>query len=352
LRYGETLTIAQGDELKKAFGSDEAVAMIKLLMTNTKALGSNINALANTHGMGKAEQMAASMTDQWQRLEAVWFAIRASAFGQLTPAINDVISHIVDAGGVMLRWTKLFPNLTKAISTVVLAVAGFAALGGVMAILSALGGLFAALAWPVFLVGAAIGALVLWWDPIKAFAQGLISTLGPAISQVFEPWAEILPVIWDGISSVISKIGEFFGATNEATGAFSNMTEMGKSAGTILGSIFKVLYSPIWAIGKAIKWVLEMFDKLPGVNLDVGSIPELSMPSAENINAPLARYRQGDHNSIPSGGLGQQLIQANAAATIANQKPSKALHIGEVHMHNQNPMTPEQMAENAWLETP
>ena len=245
-------------------------------------------------------------------------------------------------------------------------------------ILSALGGLFAALAWPVFLVGAAIGALVLWWDPIKAFAQGLISTLGPAISLVFEPWAEILPVIWDGISSVISKIGEFFGATNEATGAFSNMTEMGKSAGTILGSIFKVLYSPIWAIGKAIKWVLEMFDKLPGVNIDVGSLPELSMPELtiptmrplmmpvipqvmnmptperqlETVNAPLARYRQGDQNSIPSGGLGQQLIQANAAAAIANQKPSKALHIGEVHMHNQNPMTPEQMAENAWLETP
>ncbi|WP_236565157.1 phage tail tape measure protein [Aeromonas salmonicida] len=422
LRYGETMTIAQGDELKKAFGSDEAVAMIKLLMTNTKALGSNINALANTHGMGKAEQMAASMTDQWQRLEAVWFAIRASAFGQLTPAINDVISHIVDVGGVMLRWTKLFPNLTKAVSTVVLAVAGFAALGGVMTILSALGGLFAAIAWPVLLVGAAIGALVLWWDPIKAFAQGLISTLGPAISQVFEPWAEILPVIWDGISSVISKIGEFFGATNEATGAFSNMTEMGKSAGTILGSIFKVLYSPIWAIGKAIKWVLEMFEKLPGVKIDVGSVPELSMPEftmptmtpltmpvipqelsmpeftiptmtpltmpaipqvlsmpeftvptmtpltmpvipqvlsmptperqLETVNASLASYRQGEQNSIPSGGLGKQLILANAAATTANQKPSKALHIGEVHMHNQNPMTPEQMAESAWLETP
>ena len=81
------------------------------------------------------------------------------------------------------------------------------------------------------------------------------------------------------------------------------------------------------------------------------SMPDLSMPNQQNINAPLASYRQGGQSSIPSGGLGQQLIQANAAATTANQKPAQALHIGEVHMHNQNPMTPEQMAENAWLET-
>lgn len=352
VRYGDTLTIAQSDELKKAFGSDEAVAMIKLLMTNTNALGKNINALANTHGMGKAEQMAASMTDQWMRLEGVWFALRASAFGKLTPAINDVISHVVDAGGVLLRWTNIFPNLTKVVSATALAFAGFAVLGGAVTIVSALGGAIAAIAWPVMLVGSAIGALVMWWDPIKAFAQGLLSTLGPAVSAVFQPWAEILPVIGSGISSVISTIAGFFGATNEAAGAFSNMTEMGMSAGTVLGSIFKVLYSPIWAIGKAIKWVLEMFDKLPGVNLDVGSIPDLSMPMVENINAPLTRYRQGGQNSIPSGGLGQQLIQATVAATASNQKPPKAMHIGEVHNHFQNPMTPEQMAENAWLETP
>ena len=80
-RYGDTLSVAEGDELKKAFGSDEAVSMIKLLMTNTKGLATNINALANTHGMGKAEQMAAAMTDQWQRVEQAWFAIRAAAFG-------------------------------------------------------------------------------------------------------------------------------------------------------------------------------------------------------------------------------------------------------------------------------
>ncbi|SPT64880.1 hypothetical protein [Aeromonas salmonicida] len=101
---------------------------------------------------------------------------------------------------------------------------------------------------------------------------------------------------------------------------------------------------------------------IPGIDIDTSKLvmPDLSLPMSaqllaqpqtERINAPLASYRQQDQSAVPAGGLGQQLIQANAAASSTNQKPTKALHIGEVHMHNQNPMTPEQMAENAWLET-
>ncbi len=353
VRYGETLTVAGSDELKKAFGSDEAVSMIKLLMSNTKGLATSINALGNTHGMGKAEMMAAAMTDQWQRVESAWFAIRASAFSTVLPTINKVVGAFADGGAVVLRWTKLFPNLTKAISYTVIAIAGLGAFAGLWAILSGVGAVLAALAWPILAVGAAIAALVLWWEPIKAFFSGLITAMAPAISTIFEPWAAILPVIWDGVSSLIGIIGEWLGTTDEASGAFTNMIALGEAAGTILGTVFKLLLSPIWAVGKAIQWVLEKLNILPGVNLDIGSsMPDLSMPNPDNINAPLARYRQGGQSGIPSGGLGQQLIQANAAATTANQKPAKALSIGEVHNHFQNPMTPEQMAENAWLETP
>ena len=105
-------------------------------------------------------------------------------------------------------------------------------------------------------------------------------------------------------------------------------------------------------LGKSIDWLSDKLNMIPGVNIEAGAMPDLNLPNPENINAPLARYRQSGQSNIPSGGIGQQLIQANAAATTANQKPAKVLHIGEVHMTSQNPMTPEQMAENAWLETP
>jgi TP901 family phage tail tape measure protein len=129
-RYGETLSVAEGDELKKAFGSDEAVAMVKLLMTNTKALSTNINALGNTHGMGKAEQMAASMTDQWERVTQGWFAIRAAAFGVVLPAINKVVGVFADGADTVLRWTHLFPNLTRAVSYALLAIVGLGMVTG------------------------------------------------------------------------------------------------------------------------------------------------------------------------------------------------------------------------------
>lgn len=381
LRYGETLSVAEGDELKKAFGSDEAVAMIKLLMTNTKALSTNINALANTHGMGKAEQMAASMTDQWQRVEQGWFAIRAAAFGVVLPAINTVVGAFADGANDVLRWTHLFPNLTKVISYAALAFIGLGVVTGAWLLLVGmaqlavvgLGIVFGALAWPILAVVAAIAALVMWWEPIKAFFSGLISAMAPAISTVFEPWAAILPVIWDGVSSLIGIIAQWLGTTNEASGAFTNMIALGEAAGTILGTVFKLLLSPIWAVGKAIQWVLEKLNVLPGVDLDISSsMPDLTMPTMqpltipvmpgvmnvpaqerqqEVINAPLARYRQQEQSAVPSGGLGKQLIQANAAATTTNQKPAKAMHIGEVHNHFTNPITPGEMEQEMWMTT-
>jgi hypothetical protein len=335
--------------------------MIKLLMTNTKALSTNINALASTHGMGKAEQMAAAMTDQWQRVEQGWFAIRAAAFGVVLPAINTVVGAFADGATDVLRWTHLFPNLTKVISYAALAFIGLGVVTGAWLLLVGmaqlavvgLGIVFGALAWPILAVVAAIAALVMWWEPIKAFFSGLITAMAPAISTIFEPWAAILPVIWDGVSSLIGIIGEWLGTTDEASGAFTNMIALGEAAGTILGTVFKLLLSPIWAVGKAIQWVLEKLNILPGVNLDIGSsMPDLSMPSPENINAPLASYRQGGQSSIPSGGLGQQLIQANAAATTANQKPTKAMHIGEVHNHFQNQVSPGEMEQELWMTTP
>lgn len=77
-------------------------------------------------------------------------------------------------------------------------------------------------------------------------------------------------------------------------------------------------------LGKSIDWLVDKLNMIPGINIEAGSMPDLNLPNPENINAPLARYRQGNQNSIPSGGLGQQLIQANAAATAANQKPGKS----------------------------
>ncbi|WP_392463114.1 phage tail tape measure protein [Aeromonas dhakensis] len=371
-KYGETMSVAEGDELKKAFGSDEAVAMIKLLMTNTKGLATNINALANTHGMGKAEQMAAAMTDQWERVTQAWFAIRAAAFGVVLPAINAVVGVFADSATTVLRWTHLFPNLTKVISYALLAIVGLSMVTGtwmLVAGVAKLATLGLGIAWsvimaPLNLLKAGLVAfraimlavnIAMYANPVGLIIAGIVLLIGAVAAVIY---------YWDDLKQTLADWGVFDAVQAMIDGAAAGWASFMQ----LLADL-----SPFQLLGKAVDWLIDKLNMIPGVNIELGSMPDLTMPTMtpltmpvmpgvmnmptqeqqrETVNAPLARYRQQDQSKVPSGGLGQQLIQANAAATTANQKPAKSLHIGEVHITNQNPMTPEQLAENAWLETP
>ncbi|WP_421152599.1 phage tail tape measure protein [Aeromonas dhakensis] len=371
-KYGETMSVAEGDELKKAFGSDEAVAMIKLLMTNTKGLATNINALANTHGMGKAEQMAAAMTDQWERVTQAWFAIRAAAFGVVLPAINAVVGVFADSATTVLRWTHLFPNLTKVVSYALLAIVGLSMVTGtwmLVAGVAKLATLGLGIAWsvimaPLNLLKAGLVAfraimlavnIAMYANPVGLIIAGIVLLIGAVAAVIY---------YWDDLKQTLADWGVFDAVQAMIDGAAAGWASFMQ----LLADL-----SPFQLLGKAVDWLIDKLNMIPGVNIELGSMPDLTMPTMapltmpvmpgvmnmptqeqqrETVNAPLTRYRQQDQSKVPSGGLGQQLIQANAAATTANQKPAKSLHIGEVHITNQNPMTPEQMAENAWLETP
>ena len=371
-RYGETLTVAGSDELKKAFGSDEAVSMIKLLMSNTQGLATSINALANTHGMGKAEQMAAAMTDQWERVTQAWFAIRAAAFGVVLPAINAVVGVFADGATTVLRWTHLFPNLTKVISYALLAIVGLSMVTGtwmLVAGVAKLATLGLGIAWsvimaPLNLLKAGLVAfraimlavnIAMYANPVGLIIAGIVLLIGAVAAVIY---------YWDDLKQTLADWGVFDAVQAMIDGAAAGWDSFMQ----LLADL-----SPFQLLGKAVDWLIDKLNMIPGVNIELGSMPDLTMPTMapltmpvmpgvmnmpiqeqqrETVNAPLARYRQQDQSKVPSGGLGQQLIQANAAATTANQKPAKSLHIGEVHITNQNPMTPEQLAENAWLETP
>lgn len=323
-RYGETLSVAEGDELKKAFGSDEAVAMVKLLMNNTKGLATSINALGNTHGMSEVEKMAASMTDQWQRVEQGWFAIRAAAFGVVLPAINAVVSVFADGANDVLRWTHIFPNLTKVISYAVLAIVGLGMVTGAWMLLAGLANL------------ATIGLGIAWtiiMAPLNLLKAGLVAFRAILLAVNIAMYANPIGLIIAGIVLLIGAVAAVIYYWDDLKKTFADW------------GVFKLL-------GKSIDWLIDKLNMIPGVNIEAGSMPDLNLPNPENLNAPLARYRQGNQSNIPSGGIGQQLIQANATATTANQKPAKAMHIGEVHNHFQNPMTPGEMEQEMWMTTP
>lgn len=323
-KFGETLDGIDIGKIQAAFG-ETATPVILNLLEKTDQLKGNINALANTHGMGKAEQMAAAMTDQWQRVEQAWFAIRAAAFGVVLPAINAVVGAFADGANDVLRWTHLFPNLTKLISYAALAIVGLSMVTGtwmLVAGVAKLATLGLGIAWSIIIA------------PLNLLKAGLVSFRAIMLAVNIAMYANPIGLIVAGIVLLIGAVAAVIYYWDDLKKTFSDW------------GVFQLL-------GKSIDWLIDKLNMIPGVNIEAGSMPDLNLPNPANINAPLARYREGGNGSgIPSGGLGQQLIQANAAATSANQKPAKALSIGEVHNYFQNPMTPEQMAENAWVETP
>ncbi|ELJ8739370.1 phage tail tape measure protein, partial [Vibrio cholerae] len=214
-KFGDTLDVAESDELKKAFGSDEAVSLIKLLMADTQGLAANIDSLGQTKGMGKAEQMAAAMTDQSQRLEASWFAIRAAAFSMVLPAFNAVTGSIADGLMWLTSMTSEYPVLTEVLSY---AAIGTLSLGGVVASLSLVMGIAKMMAG-----GWAVTTAVL----SGVFKVLRISTIAmTAATWLFNAalWANPITWIIAGIVALVAAVGAMIYWWNEIKASFADTT--------------------------------------------------------------------------------------------------------------------------------
>lgn len=245
-KYGETLDVAEGDALAKAFGSQEAVATVKLLMGNIDGLAGSINKLGNVKGMSKAEEMAAAMTDQSERLTQSWYVIRAAFGSAVLPAFNQFVGWIADMGKDVLWFTQTFPNLTRVLGYGAMVLLGLVAAGGAFTVMMGVGKMamttygVAAMAWAgintvltsglaslrgimlavniamyanpiglivagVVLAIAAVGALVYYWDDLVAtmssweWVQGLVSVFSDA-------WDSLKGMFIDYLNWYIDKL--------------------------------------------------------------------------------------------------------------------------------------------------
>lgn len=134
-KFGDTIEVAEGDALARAFGSKEAVATVKLLMNDINGLSGSINQLGQVKGMQQAEVMAAAMTDQSQRLAQSWYVIRAAFGSAILPAFNSFVGWIADMGIGLTNFTKEHPTLTKWLGYTAVALLGMVAAGGLFTLM-------------------------------------------------------------------------------------------------------------------------------------------------------------------------------------------------------------------------
>ncbi|WP_313327334.1 phage tail tape measure protein [Stutzerimonas balearica] len=364
-KFGDTLDVAESDALKKAFGSDEAVGLIKLLMTDTTGLANSMEQLGKVRGMEQATKMAKDMVDPWQQFMSLLRAIRI-VFGQvLLPVLRPVMEELVAGGDTLIRWTRLFPNITRLIGIATLVVFGLAAGIGAITFVVALAktawlGLSAV--WTIATAAAWLFNAALWANPITWVVVGLIA-LGVAIGAAI--------IYWDEITAAIMNTAAFQWVAAQLTALSDWFASMGGWSGMAKAawdSILAIFYG-------AINGLIAMLNKIPGVEIDAqfGAMPEVPaldatqppstpaidramrqalpsttpaapplvlapMPAAQaeqtqqRINEPLAGLAPQRATAVPPGGL------LTSIQNTSNQ--DKGTRVEKVEIHTGKAMSP------------
>ncbi len=286
-KYGETIDVTEGDELKKAFGSNEAVATINLLMNDIDGLGKSINDLGNVTGMQKAEEMASAMTDQSERLAQSWYVIRAAWGSAILPVFNDFVGMIADMGTGLVNFTEEFPTLTKYIGYGAVALLGLVAAGGLFTLIMGAGKM-AMVAWGV-------GAMA--WAGINAALTSGLSALRAVMFAVnLVMYANPIGLIVAGITLAIAAIGALVYYWDDLK---ATMSEWGWIKA--ISGIFSSVWGGIKSIfNDTMDWIIDKLNLIPGVDIEVTpEIAPIDKTVPENVKTP-APLMQFEQQAVPN----------------------------------------------------
>ncbi|MDL2195544.1 phage tail tape measure protein [Shewanella algae] len=327
-KYGDVLDVTESDALARAFGSQEAVATIKLLLADVNGLADSINMLGKVTGMEQAEQMAAAMTDQTERLTQSWYVVRAAFGSAILPTVNGFMGKIADLGKDVIWFTQMFPNLTKLLGYTALAVAGLVAAFGALTVVV---GIFNILASPIVLVTAAVIGLVAAIGFGIAYADELRSMLSGT------GWGDGLLAFIDDISVILGGLkDDWLGAVEPMMELLQNMSPVLQFVG---GVLLKGIAINLTMMGRALAWIIGLFADAIGMALKFGSavystvndvIGWFKGDSESTSSAPAMPKVDAiapTKANIPRGGLIQQMSNAS----------SKTTTFGDVIIQNPDP---------------
>lgn len=389
-RIGHFSTDEQFAILSDAFGSGEAVKLIQNLQSKTDALAQNVIDLDKNSSMDTAITMAKAMTDQSQRLENSWFAIRTAAFGMVLPAFNAVTGSMADGLMWLTSMTKEYPTLTTALSTVSIIALSF---GGVVASLSlvmgiakmmaggwavTMGTLSAALkimsvatqaltlkswllnaafwanpiTWLVVGIGAAAAAIWIFQDYIGAFLSGFIDGFIEAsgVTVLFQPLLQLFGLIGDAIGWVFGWLIQLFTPIDAASESLLGFASAGQLVGAIIGSVFRGILMPIEVVMTAIKQFISLINKIPGIDIDFDASVEQAVKVADAAGVSISEEPQIANSTLIDYKRPENTPQLSKnMVNNLNSSESRTTHnvrqYGDVYITPQGGMTPEQLAE-------
>ncbi|HFI9396572.1 TPA: phage tail tape measure protein [Vibrio parahaemolyticus] len=351
----EGLSGTEARTLLDEAGLGDGALMLTNLVNRADEFGSSLDALKQVKGLDAASDMAATMTDQWQRMEQGMFAIRAAIGSALLPSLVPLLSSLADGAQEIVEWTQLFPNITKwigyagitllsfvainglltmavgigkqAMASYILVTKGYGlAVAGVNSILKAfkvamLAANIAMMANPIGLVVgavvaaiAAVGALIYYWDDLKAsFGDTTwFQIIESALALIMLPFQTLFQFLKAGWQWVMSGFTD--------TSGFAFIGDMANSMKDMFAGVFNWITESLAGIWESVKGLV---DWIPGL----GSDEDLQVKSSSMNNA-------SPRLQVQPGG---------AAKNIANYQTSST-NYGGVSIYPTYMSSPQDMA--------
>lgn len=379
-KFGDLNSSAAGAKLTEAFGG-EGARVITALSKDTDRFKSSLDKLGQVRGLEDAANMAKAMVDPWQQFAKAVEALRI-AFGQaLIPILAPLMDRLVGIAGTLTRWTQLFPNITRVVGITVLTILGLTAAMAAMTFLVGLSkmvwlslvvvwqvltwtgwksiamflyhavmvtafvaGMILMVAW----MGLVKGAMLLWQGAIWLVNAAMYANpVGLIIAGIVALVAIVGAAIyyWDDLSSALMNtvafkwVSDQLSALSDWFGSMGGWSGMAKAAWDGIVAIFQ----------KAINGLIEMLNKIPGVNIEasLGSMPEIpgatsamsageqaerSQKVQQSINAAIPSLSPTRASAVPPGGL------LTSIQNTSNQ--NKGNHVDKVEIHTAKPMSP------------
>lgn len=382
-KFGDLNSAAAGTKLTEAFGG-EGARVITALAKDTDRFKNSLDKLGKVRGLEDAANMAKAMVDPWQQFAAAVEALRI-AFGQaLIPILAPLMDRLVGIAGTLTRWTQLFPNITRVIGITVLTILGLTAAMAAMTFLVGLSkmvwlslvvvwqvltwtgwksiamflyhavmvtafvaGMILMVAW----MGLVKGAMLLWQGAIWLVNAAMYANpVGLIIAGIVALVAIVGAAIyyWDDLSSALMNtvafkwVSDQLSALSDWFGSMGGWSGMAKAAWDGIVAIFQ----------KAINGLIEMLNKIPGVNIEasLGDMPQIpgteaaikaadtanaAQKARQTINGAIPSLSPSRPSAVPPGGL------LTSIQNTSNQ--NKGNSVGNVNIYTSKPMNPLEM---------
>ena len=224
-KYGETIDAVEKRELKEAFGTDEAVALIDLLYNNVETLDSGIQDLQGSmkNGISVTEEMAEAINNtpeqKFQVLKQQIHNNVEELGNGLLPAVNntmDKVSGLIQKGS---KWISNNQETVQSIMNIALKLGVFLVIAGsVMGVTGSLGKLFLSaknaiglvktatlgmntaflaspITWVIAGIVALVAAFVVLWNKSEAFRGFWIGLFEQVKSSFMQAWQTLKPAL-------------------------------------------------------------------------------------------------------------------------------------------------------------